>query len=108
MVAIANDTYDDLYSLCSSDNERAYVDKALKVFLEFLEESLHKIFDAYSQNKDLTRKEYAISGNKIFANERYLFGIYMSLFEKEFDKEVIIENLTSVFIKYVDNFSDRL
>ena len=107
LVAITNGVYDDLYSLVSSDSEKAYLDKALKIFTGFLDESIKKLNLLYSQNRGLERKEFAINGQNELRDQMYLFHVYMKMFDGlEMDK--LVDVLTQTFIKHVDQFKEQL
>lgn len=107
LIAIANGVYDDLYSLVSSDSEKAYLDKALKIFTGFLDESIKKLNLLYSQNRGLERKEFAINGQNELRDQMYLFHVYMKMFDGlEMDK--LVDVLAQTFIKHVVQFKEQL
>lgn len=118
---MALDAYDDLYSLAGSPEEKSYLDKALKVYRDFLQYGLDKIRAAWEANQHGTRKEYAIQGQRIFGVTKdskpitdggdldrleipFLFGIYMSLYGSEFDRIGVLEALKANFMKYPEKF----
>lgn len=107
LIAIANGVYDDLYSLVSSDAEKAYLDKALKIFTGFLDNSIKTLNSLYSQNRGLERKEFAINGQTALKDQMYLFNVYMRMFDGlEMDK--LVDVLAQTFIKHVSQFKGDL
>lgn len=107
LIAIANGVYDDLYSLVSSDTEKAYLEKALKIFTGFLDDSIKTLNSLYSENRGLERKEFAINGQTVLRDQMYLFDVYMKLFDG-LEMNDLVDILTQTFIKHVDTFKEQL
>ena len=106
LIAIAEEAYDDLYSLSSTDVERQYLDKALEVYTNFLTEQIQALENTHQSLKDQDRKTYAIEGRKALSNE--VFSIYMKMYTLEFSRDEIFKMLKESFIKNVDNFVSLL
>lgn len=106
LIAVANEAYDDLYSLSSTDEERQYLDKALQVYRDFMNESYLRIKEFHKENISISRKDFAIKGLESFGDEKYLFGILMSFYGKDMNDEKLLESLKDQFIKNVDKFAD--
>lgn len=105
LIAVANDGYDDLYSLVSTDGEKEYLDKALKVYKDFMSGGYQKIKNLHQSYQGLSRKDYALKGQESLSDERYLFGILMTMFGKDLDDDKLFEDLKTQFIKNVDKFT---
>lgn len=106
LIAIAEEAYDDLYSLSGTDAERAYLDIALDVYTNFLNEQIQAIEGTHRSLMSEDRKTYAIEGRKIVSNET--FWIYMKMYTVELSRDEIFKMLKETFIKKVDNFVDLL
>lgn len=106
LIAIAEEAYDDLYSLSSSDAERQYLDKALSVYTNFLAEQIQALETTHQLFKDQDRKTYAVEGRKLLSNE--VFFIYMKMYTEDLTRDEIFKILKESFIKNVDNFVELL
>lgn len=97
---------DDVRALFTDDWSLTKINTFEKTFLNYLTESLQVIRDIHKKHHGKDRKFYAIGGQTDLTElgRPHLFGLYMQLFNGMLSTEILIESISDVFIKYVDNF----
>lgn len=95
-IAVANETYDDLYQI-ASPSERNALDDAYNHYKQFVDNSYRKLLEITTDVPE-ARKEYAILGQQQLSDCRYLFGIYMKLFGVEFTDDFVYDQLKQTYI----------
>ncbi|ADI96461.1 RnlA RNA ligase 1 and tail fiber attachment catalyst [Acinetobacter phage Ac42] len=92
---------DDVRSLYSDDYALGKINKFEEVFLGFLDTRLPILLNLHKELNGSSRKDYAIKSQTYFkqANELYLFGIFMQMFEGVPPREQLVEKLSEAFMK---------
>lgn len=99
VLTVLDTSHDDLRAMFENDQVTLdRIDLFEKSVVDGVSTSIVKVAEAYRINRGKAKKDYALSGQTIFKNERHLFSVYMNAHMAGTSK--ITEQVFNVYKKY--------
>ena len=97
---------DDIRMMFSDDASIKKINIFEKIFIDYVIDSMNELQSLHKLLHGRSRKEYAIQSQTHFTqvNKPYLFSTFMNLYNGMIDLEELVEIVSDIFIKYVDQF----